>query len=215
MTRRFGGDIISGEVKKVKRKLFIILIILALILLVAVPGAGAIRKAENNKKSETSGEIFRIPLRKLSYINDEDGAVLSFSVGGISGSICGKKYASLSTDSEGFVILTPCAEPAKGENYIRGEKNCLYFSFPVSEVPCKSFEKLVRVNFTDLEGQFSVDPQGYIDIYAEKAYIEARVSDGGVTVLSVYIGGEKAEDYINSLNEKFDSYLDRFTVIEN
>ena len=188
------------------KKLLTVLLVAAVLVQLAFPIGGIIYKKAYDRSFEKHGEIYKIKLYSLSYQSLGDSGALIYNIPGGTDEIFGKRYMSLTTGSDGFAEYEFSSKRPSGDNYIEGEKRHLYFQLPyeASEIEVSLFEKLIIVNFTDIEGQFSIDGGGYIDVGAKEIYLEAKVYKGRFMPIACYVDGVNAEEILSFYNDNFD-----------
>lgn len=188
------------------KKLLTVLLVAAVLIQLAFPIGGIIYKKAYDRSFEKHGEIYKIKLSSLSYQSLGDSGALIYNIPGGTDEIFGKRYMSLTTGSDGFAEYEFSSKRPSGDNYIEGEKRHLYFQLPyeASEIEVSLFEKLIMVNFTDIEGQFSIDGGGYIDVGAKEIYLEVKVYKGRFMPIACYVDGVNAEEILSFYNDNFD-----------
>lgn len=192
---------------KKSKKIVFILLAVTIVIQLAFPIGSIIKKNNLRLGLEKKGEVFKIEIMPLSYENYfEDGeARIDFDFKGREYQL-GKKYAVFSAGEDGFGKFEMAANRPKDTNsYVKGADGYWYFQLDESEFKGEKYENLRRVNFITDDSRFSIDPDGYIDVGIEKAYVEAKIYKGALKVLGYYVDGKPLESVLEYYNDNFDS----------
>lgn len=191
---------------KKNKKLLLILLALVIAVQLITPIGALIVKKTKSAAIDRNGEIFKIKIRNLSYYNyGYDDATIDFSFEE-AGYALGTKYAVVSTGADGFAEFTLTQRrPKDSTSYIKGADGYWFFTLGEDAYKMKSFDKLEAVNFIDEDSRFSVSPGWYIDTGVKSTYIEAKIYNGEMKIIAVYVDGVNLETVLSEYNENIDA----------
>ena len=166
------------------------LLIAVIIIQLCVPAGMIISTFAVSSQAEKYGTEYKIPLDYISF--NEDNGFLHYNTYGYRY----EPYISVSEGVDGFAVLTSVSEEPENSSYIKNKKSGYSYQFPVDRI---HVGKLKRADKLWLLDERNEDDERWYEgtiAYYSKAYLQAYVYNGKISVKDVFIDGVPAKQFI-------------------